>query len=397
MAKRLAIPSQHVSMRVVGPSDSFFVSRVQRLNLNTDIPTTDVDELGNPNRVGVVRDTPNITLGFSVFDVSVKVWSVLTGTDAAAYPAAGVGITSLGEADAIIYIKDATVADYTKSGHGKRLQVRDFTFNYSVDGEATEDYNLIGSEKRWFKNDVVVDKFTSGTTSFTLSQTPIVLKNGNYAMSVILNGEYLTEVGVAPATGEYQIVGTTLTTFDTRTSVVLAVYHANPAGSNWSNILDDSIPIAVRGRDNKVKISAEYIDRVQSVTINGSLNAQPVREMGNRNIVGYQKQVPTVEGTITVLDTDTELIDLLTTGSINSGDTEFLLSEGCVTSGINLTVELLDPCDSTSPYTVLKTIVVSGLIITGDAFTSNVNNNATQTFNWRSSAGMVVVYSGSPA
>jgi len=79
-------------------------------------------------------------------------------------------------------------------------------------GESTEDYTLIGSESRWFKNDVIVDRFTSGTTSFTLSQTPIVLSNGNYGLSVILDGDYLTEVSTAPTTGEYRIVGTTLTT-----------------------------------------------------------------------------------------------------------------------------------------------------------------------------------------
>lgn len=395
MAKRLAIPSQHVALRLIGPKDSYFASRVQRLNVNNDIPTTDVEELGNPNRVGVVRDIPNITVGFSVYDVSHKVWSVLTGTDPTAYPAWGIHNTALGEADVALYIRDADVADYAKSAHARRLQVRDFTFNYSVDGESTEDYTLIGSERRWLKYDVIVDRFTSGTTTFTLTQTPLTLKNGNKLLTVTLDGEYLTEVAAGPATGEYSVSGTALTTGDTRTAQVIAVYHANPAGSNWTDIGDTTIPAAIRGRDVEVKISANAIDRVQSVTINGSMNTQPVREMGNRVILGYQKQVPSVEGTITVLDTDTELIDLLTTGSINSGDTEFLLGEGCVTSGLKLQVELLDPCDTVAPYLVLKTVVVSGLLITGDSFTSNVGNNATQTFNWRSTSGSLIVFSGS--
>lgn len=395
MAKRLAIPSQHVELFLVGPKNYFKASRVQRLTMNTDVPVTDVSELGNPNLVGSVLDTPNITLTFSAFDVGIKIFAILTGKDEDAYPAEGAQINELGEADAVIFIRDEDVADYAKSAHAKRLQVRDFSFNYSVDGESTEDYTLIGSEKRWFKNDVIIDRFTTGTTSFTLSQTPIVLKNGNYAMTVTLDGDYLEEVTGAPATGEYQIVGTTLTTGDTRTEQVIAVYHANPAGNNWADVDDDEMSAAIRGRDVNIEIAANDIKRVQSVTINGNLNVQNVREMGNRVIVGYQRQVPTVDGTITVLDTDTELIELLTTGLVNaSGVTEFTVGEGCPSSGVSLKIELLDPCDTTVPYTVQKTVWLPSIIVVGDSFTSNVNNNATQTFNFRSTDAVIIVYSG---
>ena len=264
-----------------------------------------------------------------------------------------------------------------------------------MDGDSTEDYSLVGSEKRWFKNDVVVDKFTTGTTSFTLNDTPIQLKNGNKALSVILDGSYLTEVAAGPSTGEYSISGTTLTTGDTRTAQVLAVYHANPAGNNWSDLTDAQAgPAAIAGKDVAVTIIAESIPRVQSITINGNLQPQEVREMGSRNLVGYQRQVPTVEGTLTVLDTDTELIDLLLNGSIASGDTEFEIGIGCVTSGVPLKIELVDPCDTTVPLTVLKTVYIPDITIVGDSWTSNVNNNATQTFNWRSVDAQCIVYSG---
>lgn len=394
MAKRLAIPSEDVQLKIVGPYDSFAVSRVQRVNMNTDIPSTDVYELGNNRLAGTAKDTPNITLTFSAFDVGIKVFAVLTGNNPLAYPALGVDISDLGEADAIVYIKDATLSDYVKTAHAKRLQIRDFSFSYSVDGESTEDYTLIGSEKRWFKNDVVVDRFATGTTSFTLSQTPVQLKNGNYLLSVVLDGGYLTEVAGAPATGEYSISGTALTTGDSRTAQVLVIYHANPAGTNWSYISDPLPPAAIRGKDVTVSIAANSISRVQSVTINGNLNVQNVKEMGNRAIVGYQRQVPTVDGTITVLDTDTELIDLFTTGSINSGDTEFSPGEGCTTSGVSLRVKLLDPCDTTVPYTVLKTVYIPEITIVGDSYASTVNQNATQTFNFKSVDAQCLVFSG---
>ena len=397
MAKRLAIPSKEVALRIVGPVDSFFASRIQRLNIANDVPTTVNDELGNPNHAGVTTDIPNVTLTFSAFDVSIKIFSVLTGTDPTSYPGAGVDIGNLGEIDAIVYIKDSEVSDYVKSAHAKRLQIRDFTFSYNVTGESTEDYTAIGSEKRFFKNDVIVDKFDTGTTSFNLSQDPIQLKNGDYLLSVILDGEYLEEVASGPGTGEYSVSGTTLTTGDSRSSQVIAVYHANPGSGNyWSDISDSTIPVAIRGKNVKLVIEANDIPRVQTITINGSLNPQPVNEMGNTNVVGYQSQTPTVEGTITVLDTDTELIDLLTNGSINSGDTEFQVAGGCSVSGITLDVKLYDPCDSVPFTTVLKTVRIPSLRIVGDSYTANVNENVQQVFNFQSETGECVVYSGAP-
>lgn len=394
MAQRLAIPSKEVQLHIVGPRDTVKASRVQRFSMTAEIPSEDKDELGNPQHVGTAKDTPNVTVTFSAFDVGIKIFAALTGVDADAYPAAGVDVSALSEVDVIGYIKDATAQDYAKSLHGHRLQVRDFTFNYQVDGDSTEDYTAIGSERRYLKYDVVVDKFVAGTTSFTLSQTPIQLKNGNYGLSVTLDGEYLTEVTGAPATGQYRIVGTTLTTGDTRTAQVLAVYHSNPAGNNWTDVNDPSMPAAIRGKDVKVQIAANSITRVQSININGNLNVQAVKELGNRAVVGYQRQVPTIEGTITVLDTDTDLISLLTEGVVGSG-IEWQPGEGCTDVDLELKIELVDPCDETVPLTVLKTVVLPSITITSDGYTSNVNNNAQVTYNFRSLDAQLIVYSGS--
>src|SRR5690349_6432060 len=379
MAQRLAVPSKEVQLHVVGPRDKFKASRVQRVSFTAEIPSEDKDELGNPQHVGTAKDTPNVTVTFSAFDVGIKIFAALTGVDATAYPGAGVDISALSEVDVIVYVKDAIVADYAKSMHGHRLQVRDFTFNYQVDGDSTEDYTAIGSERRYLKYDVVVDKFVAGTTSFTLSQTPLQLNNGHRALSVTLDGSYLTEVTGAPATGEYSIVGTTLTTGDTRTAQVLAVYHANPAGNNWADVSDPLMPAAIRGKDVSVQISANDITRVQSVSINGNLNVQAVKELGNRAVVGYQRQVPTVEGTITVLDTDTDLVSLLTEGVVGSG-IEWQPGEGCTNVALALKIELVDPCDDGLSPAVLKTVYLPSITVTSDGYTSNVNNNAQQTF-----------------
>jgi len=388
--KRLAIPSKEIQLHLVNGLGKNVVARVQRLDFNSDIPSTTIDQLGSASHVGDSKDTPNITLTFSAFDVGVSIFSYLTGTDNTAYPPTGVDISALSEIDAIAYIKSATNTDYVKGAHLKRLQIRDFTLNYSVDGEATEDYTAVGSEKRWFSKNIVVDSYTTGTTSFTLTQTPILLKNGNKGLSVILDDVYLTEVSAAPATGEYRIVGTTLTTYESLVANCVVVYQADFVGSEWSDVPADGDPIAIKGKDIPIEIAANSISRVQSVTVNGNLNSQAVKEMGNQAVVGYVNQVPEVTGSITVLDTDTELISLLLYGVTVSG-TEYQPGTSCVSSTIPLEIKMYDPCDIT---TIVKTVFLDNISIVGDAYTSNVNQNASQTFNWKSETGHLVVYSG---
>jgi hypothetical protein len=397
MAKRLAIPSEDVQLVIVGPTNYFKASRVQRVTVNNDVPTNDVYELGSRSIAGVTQDTPNITVTFSAFDVGIEIFGTLAGKSITSFPVGGASISDLDESDVIIDIMDETTEDYIKSGHAQRMQVRDFSFSYSVDGESTEDYTLVGSTKRWFRNDVIVERFTTPGTTCTLTHIPLVLKNGNYALSVISDGSYLTEVTAGATADEYSVnPATRVVTLGTAYATqLMVVYHANPGGTNWLDVSDATVPAAVKGRDVTVVISTENIERVQNVTINGNLNVQAVKEMGNRDVKGYQKQVPTVEGTITVLDTDVELISLLTTGTISgAGVYEYQVGNQCPSSGVSLKIKLLDPCDTTKDYDVLKTVYVDKIIPVGESWTSNVNNNASQTWNWRSITGHLVVYDG---
>lgn len=391
MAKRVAIPFKELQLRIVGPAGEFKASRIQRFEANATLPSTDVDELGNNLHAGTVAGTPEVNASFQAMDVSAKIFAALTGYDYASYPASGVSTNLLGEVDFIGQVKDDKVSDYVKSMHAKRLRISGFTFTYSVTGEATEEYTAQGTEKRWFKNDVVVDKFVSGTTSFTLSQTPIALKNGNSLLTVVLDGAYLDEVASAPATGQYSVAGTTLTTGDSRTSTVIAIYHANPAGSNWTYVSDKTIPAAVRGKNIPVTLGLNSMKRVQSVTIRGTFPTQKIEEMGNENVVGYTAQVPQVTGDISVLDTDLEMLALLTTANPSSTDTEFGISE-FTPSGISMKIEIHDPVTVGKP--VVKTIYIPQIAVTSDGHSTAVGNNATQTFGFKSVDGNCIVYSG---
>lgn len=400
MAKPPAIPFKRVAVKLVGPLGSYTAARVQRLDMPANIPTTDIDELGNPQHAGVVRDVAEVTATVQAYDVSIKLFAALTGTDPDAYPSAGVDVSELGDVDIIGVIRDQSVADYVKSVHLRRCRVDSFSFNYSVDGEATEEYTFMGSEKRWFKHDIAVDAFNAGQTSpATLSNTPSTLKNGNKLLTFMVDGIYYKEVTTVPAAGEgeYRVTGTSVAFSDSpAVEGAVAVYHYNSGSNLWVDVNDPSMPAAIRGKDIPVYIAADQIDRVQSVTIRGTFPVERIEEMGNNDIAGYVTQVPQVTGDITVLDTDLELVALFTTGDPNSADTEFQLCE-YTASNISLEIRILDPTDACAlpgSGTVLKTIYVPEITITSEGHTTNVGGSAQQTFSWRSSTGELIIYSG---
>lgn len=394
MARRVAIPSKHVQLKLVGEKDALVIPRIQRLTMTADRPSTDIDELGNRLHAGTTEDVPAVTATFQAMDTGIKLFSILTGTDYAAYPASGVSITEIGDVDMIVNVRDYALDDYVKMAHARKCTVRDFSFNYSVDGESTEEYTIMGTQKRWFKNDIIAIKFSSGGTGpHDLTDTPTDLKNGDECISVIVDGVYFDRVASGAAAGEYSVATDQLTLGTALVSQCIAIFQSSGTAEVWADTGDTTMPAAIRGTDVPVALLANGIERVQSITMNGTFNPETVREMGNRDVVGYQLQVPSVTGTITVLDTDTELISLFTTGELNQGDTEFGASEFTAT-GIYVDIELLDPEDKELPYAILKTVYMPSLSITSEGFTSNVNANAQQTFDFKSTTGEVKIFEG---
>lgn len=401
MARRIAIPHDKMALRIVGPYDEYLAARIQRLDMPTNMPTTNINELGNPHLAGQTTDVPEVTATFQAMDVSIKVFATLTGNDPTNYPANGVDIIDLGEVDLIGVVKDPSIADYVKSIHLQKAQVTGFTFTYSVDGESTEEYTVSGSEKRWFKYDIVVEAFSAAASPVSLTYDPLAMKNGEYCLSVILDGEYLEAVTAAPASGEYEYTpgAANQVDFSPLGTRIVVVYHFNTGVNQWSDVDDDTIPAAVRGKNVPVKITASgvttAVERVQSVTIRGTFPNTVVKEMGNLSVVGTIVQVPEVTGDISVLDTDLELIALFATGDIANSDVEYRSCE-FTASGIALRVEIQDPTEGcgVGVPTVLKTVYIPLVTLTSEGHTTNVGGNATQTFAFKSTDAMCIVYSG---
>jgi len=395
VSKRIAVPYKDVKLRIVGPKADFYAYRVQRLDIPVTLPNTTINELGNPGHAGIVTDLPEVTATFQAFDVSHKIFAILCGEDVETYPVAGVDVSELGYVDLIGYIKEATVAEMLKCIHAKYMRITDFTFTYTVDGESTEEYSCAGSEKRYFANDVVVDSgYLDVNGQMVLSYSPNQLKNSDYLLSFIVEGDWKEESTFAALESDkYYVSGTTVTlSGGSASDYALAVYHTQSGVLAWTNISDSTVPAAIRGKNIPVTIDVEHMYRVQSVTIRGTFPNTKVMEMGNTSVVGYIVDPPDISGDITVLDTDNEIVALLTTGNKDDGDGygEYGVDE-YEERTLALVVQLRDPADNT---TVQKSIKVPYMRVTSDGTTSNVGGQLTQTFSFMSNDAQCLVYSG---
>lgn len=387
MTKRIAIPFKDTQLRVIGPTGSFLARRIQRLDMPANLPNTVLNELGNAGHLGTITDIPEVTSTFQAFDATHELYSYLTGTDPTNYPASGVDINQLGKVDLGVYVRQESTAQNLKCIHLKKMQITGFTFTYSIDGESTEEYTAAGSEKRYLKNDLIVDEVSSfPTSSQTLSQTPIVLKNGNKLISLIQDGEWKEE------TTDYSVSGTTVTLSGSATASLIAVYHADASSSyTYHTAAGLTGPAAIRGKNIPIYIDSNQIKRIQNVTIRGTFPNTKIMEMGNTSIVGYIVDPPEVSGDLTILSTDLENVNLLAQGSISGGaETEWGVDE-YEERTLALKVQLKNPADN---ITITKTIKIPQMRITSDGTSSNVGDRMGETFGWMSSVGTCIIFSG---
>lgn len=396
MAKRISISFKELSPRIVGSLGAYRPARIQSFDIRGNFPNREINEHGNPHLAGIVYDIPEYSVTMSAMDVSIRLFASLTGTDVAAYPTGGVSINAFEDVDIIGDIKSDSISDYVKALLIRKARVQSARFTYSADGDATEEYTFASSSRFGFSHDLLVDTYAAAAMSpVTLSETPEVLKSGDFAVTVILDGDYLVEVGSNPATGEYSVSGEELSFADTVTSTLVVIYHASPAGNNWVDVTDNTIPVAISGKNIPVIIAANSIPRVQSINVNVNLRSEAIKEQGNTEIVGYTHQIPEITGDLVVLDTDHELLALFATGNIASTDTEFKACELIQDHTISLEIQLMDPADPCATTgVVLKTIYIPSIQLTGENPSSNVGDNVAHTFSFRSASGDLSIYEG---
>lgn len=410
MANRVSINYKETAIDVVSLAGRYRLGRVQRADVGATLPNTPVKELGSNKLVGRIFDIPEVTATVNSFDVGARTAFTLAGVDWAA-AASGTRI----EAQDIKYVclvqtfKGAlTSTDIARTLYVPGAKLERFSYNYSVGGDATEEFSFSAVARRWLKYDVAI---ASGTVSASgiLTFTPAarVLNDGTYVLSVFASG-----IGYVPHEN-ITADSSTSVTFDTTVvapgTPVVITYHSDLTNQwdytyNFAHIPPSYTPVpdqpvGVRGWGVELYLvqsgqSNVRVYRAQTCTIQGQYPNTKVQELGNESLVGYIDDIPDVTGTLDIIQSDFKVQETLSNDDAHAGDNWDADQLGTGDWGLLVKVFRRGASRSADPE---KTLWLPKLDITQEQNQAQVGQDSRVTFNFSSRTNQVYIYKGAPS
>lgn len=392
--------AKETGIDVISAAGRLRLGRVQRAEVGTNLPNTPVQELGSDQYVGRIFDLPEVTATVNAFDVGPRTAFALAGINASTV-AAGTQI----EAQDMRYVclvqgykaNGKTNNDIARSLYVPGAKVERFSYNYTVGGDATEEYSFVATNRQWLKYDVALASglLASGQLALTNARQ---LKNGRYALSVFASGlGYLPPETVLASTATSVTLDTTVVANGTP---VVVTYHTDLADqwqytTAFADVAPDAQPAGVRGFGVEVYLvksgETRRVLRAQTCSIQGQFPQQRVNELGTEEVVGYTEGIPDITGTLEIVQHDFRLQELLAgdTGSEDNFDpNEFGSGDW------GLLVKLFRRGVDRNATAPEKTMWIPQLDITQANDQTNVGQDARATYNITSRTGKLYIVKG---
>lgn len=384
------------------------LGRVQSSDIGANLPNTPIQELGSNKLVGRIFDIPEITVSISSIDVGPRTSFFLAGKDWASAPDGE--MIELQDIDYVCLAQtfkgEGASEDIARTLYVPGAKLDSLSMNYSVGGDATEDFSFQATATRWLKYDVALAQGTlsaSGTLDFPLA--PRMLKNGKYHLSAFASGVgYLPDEAVTASTAAGVQFASTAVAPGTH---VVVTYHTDLADQwdytwEYANIAVDANPppdqpVGIRGWGVEVYLvqsgqADQRVFRGQSCTIQAQLATTRVQELGSENVVGYSDGIPEVTGTLEIMQHDFRLHEILS-GDLDGTQDNFDPNE-LGTEPWGLLVKVWRRGADRMVDVPEKTVYVPAIEITQESNRSQVGQDAMQTFNWSSRSGELFIYKG---
>lgn len=407
MASRVSITYKETGIDSINIAGRYRLGRVQRADVGANLPNTPVKELGSDRLVGRIFDLPEVTATVNAFDVGARTAFTLAGVDWAS-AASGTRI----EAQDIQYVclaqsfKGAgTSNDIARTLYVPGAKLDRFSYNYSVGGDATEEYSFSATSRHWLKYDVAVASGTVGASG-QLAFSPVarVLKNGNFFLSVFASGlGYLPNDVVTSSTANGVVIDVAEVAPGTP---VVVTYHADLT-DQWTYTYDyphvapdytppPDQPVGVRGWGVEVYlvqsgVTAERVYRAQTCTIQGQYPNTKIQELGNEQIVGYVDDIPDITGTLDIIQSDFKVSNLLSADDNEDDDNWDPDELGTGQWGLLVKVFRRGANRANDPE---KTLWLPALDITQEQNQAQVGQDSRVTYNFSSRTNECYIYKG---
>lgn len=392
---RVSIPYMYEAVDVINQLGVTRLARVQRFETNVNFPNTPVNELGSDRRVGRIFDIPEVTVTLSSMDVGARTAFHLAGVNYATAPSGTrVGVNDFGYVCLAQKFKAQAGNDVVRTLVVPGAKVESIALNYTVNGDATEDFTFNGTTRHYLRYDAVLVSGVVTGGQITMSGAR-QLRNGSYFLCLFNNNGYLPN-SVATASTASSI------TFNTNEvpngTQVYALIHRdeNDLWDYTYNLTPANLPVGMRGWGIEIYLvqsgqSNQRVYRAQSCTVNVTYNSQPINELGNEERVGYSDTVPDVTGTLEIMKHDFRLLELLSgdnQGTRDNWPTADLSGGGW---GIEIRMYRRGADRTQGPE---KTIWIPEIEITAENNSSQTEQDSMYSVDWSSKTSEVYFYKG---
>jgi hypothetical protein len=395
--------------QILHVSGGFVIDRIQTggvtgINVNEDR----LEELGNYQAIGTLRDIPDLTFELESFDVTTELESILLGGDNS-------------EADAFLFdlatfVPINIISPFKGSGQVYTvdggvivpfLSLESMSYSFSLTDPATMTATLRGDSVFYVNNGSVFEETFDGTGA----QTVYAFTDGPAFKSTIGGLDYFAlSVMVDQGTGDgwerQRLVAdytnteddfTFLTAPETGTDNIKVVYGSAVPTTYLQTVHDDTKPSGVRGRDIFVRLSdgaatPVYTDwlGVQSANVDWTVSLERDEEFGNPQIVAQDFDIPEVSGGVTMkpADNDALFAQVQAIAGITGTDIANATEDP---PELDVEVKMVD-----STGTTMKTLLVPDAKFIVPQIQGSVGSKLEQDFSFTSASGVLQIYKADP-
>lgn len=391
-----------------GPTALFVVDRIQTagvtgINVNEDR----LEELGNYQAVGTVRDIPDLTFELESYDMTTELESLLTGGDNSEAAGTAFDLGQFAPLNILSPFKSSGAFTVQGSVLIPFLSLESVSYQFALNDAASITCSLRGDSVFYSGGSAWEDVFSGNgaTTVFNLAEGPAY-------KSVISGSDYYgLSVSVKEADGKWyrKRLGTDYTNTTTAITFLTApvsgtnnikVVYTSGAAQEFLQAVHDTVkPGGVRGRNVYVRIgdgaaTPTYTAWVgiQSANVDWRVSLERDEEFGNPQIVSQDFDTPEVSGAVTMKpsDVNTLFAQIQRLAGVTGTDVANATQDP---PELQLEIKVEDPDTGDT----LKTLFVPDAKFTLPAIQGNVGQKLEQDFPWVSSSGVLTVYKGDPA
>lgn len=395
--------------QILHVSDGFIIDRIQTggvtgINVNEDR----LEELGNYEAIGTLRDIPDLTFELESFDVTTELESILTGGDN--MEASGT------QFDLATFIPIDIISPFKGSGQVFTvdggvivpfLSLESMSYNFSLTDPATMTATLRGDGVFYLPNASPYYETFDGdgiVTTFAFANAPALKStisgSDYYALSLMVDqgagaGWERQRLGVDYTNTGASFIFTTAPL--TGTDNIKVVYGSATVATYLQTVHDTAKPTGVRGRDVFVRLgdgaaTPVYTDwlGVQSANVDWSVSLERDEEFGNPQVVAQDFDTPEVSGSVTMkpVDNDALFVQIQDVAGISGTDIANATEDP---PELQVEIKMVDSAGATQ-----KTLIVPDGKFVMPQIQGQVGSKVEQDFTFTSASGALEIYKNDP-